>query len=114
MLLDNDYIYDINEKLLYGVAFLVYFINYLIFNRIIKRKLFFTVATVRLIQVLQFIVLFTISVYLMTYHNVKYSFVLIITAVILSFELYEFYHNRIQHRIEKSIASFTIKKNLKK
>lgn len=101
MLLDKDYIYDTSEKYLYLLAFFIFFINFIIFDKLVKKNFMFTVATVRLIQVLQFILLFTISVYLITHMNIKVGFVLIITAVVLSFELYEYYHNRLQSRFSK-------------
>lgn len=101
MILDGDFINEINEGWLYLLAFFIYFINFLIFNWLVKKKLFFTVATSRLIQIAQFIVLFTISIYLITQLNIKVGFVLIITAVVLSFELFEFYHHRFQHLFDK-------------
>lgn len=101
MLLDKDYINDTSEKYLYLLAFFIFFINFIIFDKLVKKNFMFTVATARLIQVLQFIILFTISVYLITYLNIKVGFVLIITAVVLSFELYEYYHHRLQSRFSK-------------
>ncbi len=101
MLLDKDYINDTSEKYLYLIAFFIFFINFIIFDKLVKKNFMFTVVTARLIQVLQFIVLFTISVYMITYMNIKVGFVLIITAVVLSFELYEYYHHRLQSRFSK-------------
>ncbi|MFT4533429.1 MAG: CHASE2 domain-containing sensor protein [Saprospiraceae bacterium] len=101
MLLDKDYINDTSEKYLYLIAFLIFFINFMIFDKLVKKNFVFTVATARLIQVVQFIILFTISVYMITYMNRKIGFVLIITAVVLSFELYEYYHHRLQSRFTK-------------
>lgn len=100
MVLSDDFISEISEKYLYLAAFLIFYFNYLLFRRIVKRNLFFTVATVRLIQILQFILLFSLAVYLISAHNIKFSFILVITAVILSFEMYEYYHHRLQKRFE--------------
>lgn len=99
MLVSKDYIDDIPEKGLYLIAFLIYFFNYLLFTRIAKHKLYFQVPTVRLIQVLQFIVLFSLSVIAVTFWNVKVGFVLIITAVILSYELFEFYAHKLKAKL---------------
>ena len=101
MLLAKDYIHDVSEKYLYIVAFLIFFINFIIFDKLVKKNFMFTVATSRLIQVVQFIILFSISVYLIAFMNIKLSFVLIITAVVLSFELYEYYHHRLQSKFSK-------------
>lgn len=101
MLLDKDYIHDTSEKYLYLLAFFIFFINFIIFDKLVKKNFMFTVVTVRIIQVLQFILLFTSTVYLITFMNIKVGFVLIITAVVLSFELYEYYHNRLQSRFSK-------------
>ena len=111
MLLDKDYIDDTSEKYLYLVAFLIFFINFIIFDKLVKKNFIFTVATARLIQVVQFIILFTISVYMITYMNIKIGFVLIITAVVLSFELYEYYHHRLQSRFTKLMNYKSTKKS---
>ena len=113
MLLDKDYIHDTSEKYLYLIAFLIFFINFIIFDKLVKKNLFFTVATARLIQLVQFIILFTISVYMITYMNIKVGFVLIITAVILSFELYEYYHHRLQSKFTK-LLNYKHTKKIKK
>ncbi|MCB0660806.1 MAG: CHASE2 domain-containing protein, partial [Saprospiraceae bacterium] len=100
MIQHADYINEVSEVRLYIIAFLLFFINFLFFDRIVKKNLFFTVATIRVIQIIQFILLFSLCIYLMSVHSIKVGFVLIITAVILSFELYEFYHKRIQKKID--------------
>jgi len=106
MLLDSDFIDDVPEFLLYLFAFLIFFVNYFIFLRVIERKFFFTVAFIRLIQILQFIFLYSVCILLLCVLNIKLGFILIITAVILSFELFEFYQHRFKHRVNKILSTY--------
>ncbi|MBK6822963.1 MAG: CHASE2 domain-containing protein [Saprospiraceae bacterium] len=106
MLLDEDYIDDVPEWLLYLFSFFIFFINYYIFLKVVEKKLFFTVAFIRLIQILQFVFLYSCCILLLCGLNIKLGFILIITSVILSFELFEFYQHRFKHRVNKILSTY--------
>ncbi|MBK8670762.1 MAG: CHASE2 domain-containing protein [Saprospiraceae bacterium] len=101
MLLDRkfDMISEVPEIWIYLFSFLIFFINFFVFKRLLKKRLFFLVPLVRVIQILQFILLFSICIYLLVHFNIKLGFITIITAVILSFELFEFYEHKLEKRI---------------
>ena len=99
MLLDEDYIDEVPEYILYFIAFLIYVINYMLFLRLIKKKLFVVLPISRLIQLLQFIVLLSTCVLLLQYLSIKCGFIIIITSVILSFELFEFYYDKLGNKL---------------
>ena len=103
MIMDRDFINEVPEIILYLVAFLIYFVNYLIFKRLAKKKLFLLVPVVRVIQLLQFVFLFSACVLFIVFFNVKFGFIIIITAVILSFELFEFYAHKLRNKIATRI-----------
>ena len=104
MLVSKDFIDEVSEKILYLVAFFIFFFNYLLFAKIVRRKPYFMVALVRVLQALQFVVLFTLCVVAVTFWNVKIGFILIITAVILSYELFEFYEHKIKNRMAQLVS----------
>lgn len=105
MLLDKDYINEVPEKLLYVGGFFFFFINYFIFVALENKKLFATVPVVRVIQLVQFVLLFSGCILMITHFNIKIGFILMITAVILSYELFEFYEHKLEHRIQSLFAS---------
>lgn len=98
MLLTRDFITDIPEWILYLTAFLVFFFNYYIFRKLDDKKLFMVVPLVRIVQLIQFVLSFSFCIVMMTYFNIKFGYILVITAVILSFELYEFYDHKLRHK----------------
>lgn len=100
MLLDKDYINEVPEKFLYLGGFFFFFINYFIFVALENKKLFATVPFVRVIQLVQFVLLFSFCIFMITHFNIKIGFILMITAVILSYELFEFYEHKLEHKIE--------------
>lgn len=109
MLLDKDFIEEIPESVLYLGAFLIFFINYFFFQYLEGKELFMILPLVRVLQIFQFIFLFSMCIIMITFFNIKIGFILIITAVILSFELFEFY----EHKLEKKVASI-FKRRIKK
>lgn len=98
MLLHNEYIDEVSEKFLYLISFIVFLLNYYLFEKISTKRYFLMIAIVRSIQIVQFILLFTSCIVLMAYFNIKVGFILMITAVILSYELYEFYEHKLKSR----------------
>ena len=96
MILDRDYIDELNIWLLYLIVFVIFMVNYLVFIRVSQARLFFNLVFIRLIQVFQFLLLFSASIWLLANQNIKLGFILIITAVILSFELFEFYIHKLK------------------
>lgn len=68
MLLDEDYIDDVPEWLLYLFSFL-YFYQLLYFLKVVEKN-FFTVAFIRLIQILQFVFIFLLH---FTFVRIKYQ-----------------------------------------
>lgn len=104
MLMNHDYINEISENLLYLFSFLIFLLNYYLFEKISTKKYFLMIAIVRSIQVVQFILLFTSCIILMAYFNIKVGFILMITAVILSYELYEFYEHKLKERFIDTIT----------
>ena len=109
MLLDRqfDMIDDISDKWIYFISFLIFFINFFIFKPLIKKHLFFLVPLVRVIQLFQFVLLFSLCIYLLVNFNIKLSFITMITAVILSFELFEFYEHKIEKRTQPWVNKFS-------
>lgn len=99
MLLKRDFISEVPEFFLYFISFLIFFANYLLFSRMARKKYFFLVPLVRLIQALQFVFLFALCIFLLAFANVKLGFILIVTAMILSFELFEFYGHKLRNRL---------------
>lgn len=104
MVFNNDFIDDIPEWVLYLIAIFIFYLNYLVFSRILSRLKPAGGVLIRLIQVLEFSVLFTISVVLLVKLNMKLSFFLIATSVILSFELFEIYERRLEHSVDLWIS----------
>ncbi len=101
MLLDRDFIYELSEKFLYLISFLIFFVNFFIFKKIMQKRIFFSFFVVRLVQIFEFILFFTLCVILIAKFNIKLGFILIITAVIMSFELFEFYEHKLEPRFDK-------------
>ncbi len=108
MLLDRktDMINDVSDAWVYFISFCIFFANYFIFRVLLKKHLFFLVPLVRVIQILQFILFFSLCIYLLVNFNIKLSFITIITAVILSFELFEFYEHKLKKRMQSRVESF--------
>jgi hypothetical protein len=103
MLKSRDFINGVAERYLYLIAFFIYFFNYFIFSKLARKKLFLMMPVVRFIQVIQFVILLSACIMLLSILNIKFGFVLIITAVILSFELYEFYAHKLRNRTAQKI-----------
>ncbi|MEO6190952.1 MAG: CHASE2 domain-containing protein [Saprospiraceae bacterium] len=99
MLLDHDYIDEIPPYILHLIAFLIFFINYFIFLRVINAKLLFTLFFIRIIQFVEFLLLLTLSIWLLANFNLKIGFVYMVTSIIISFELFEFYTHKLQYRV---------------
>lgn len=106
MLNSKDFIEEVSEKYLYLIAFILFFINYLIFTKLARRKLVFMLPTVRVIQLLQFVLLFTAAISFMATSSIKFGFILVITAVILSYELFEFYAHKMRNKMAQRINKF--------
>jgi len=101
MLLNRDFIDDVPENILYLIAFFVFFINYFIIDYLTQKKLFLTTLTVRLVQVFEFILLLTTCIILLAHFNIKLGFIMNITAVVLSLELFEFFNHKLKPKVEK-------------
>lgn len=109
MILDNDYINEFNVFITLIIAFLIFGFNYLLFERIHNRKYFFNLALIRLLQLLQFVILFSISIWMLAQHNLKLGFVMLVAAIIFSYELWEFYFLKIRWRIDALFARWSEK-----
>ena len=99
MLLDKDFINEVPGYRINIYTFLIFFLNYFIFNKVLQKKLFFNLPFIRVIQLIQFIILFSVSIWLLANFNIKVSFVFLVTAVILSYELFEFYNHKLQDKV---------------
>ena len=110
MLLSNDFINEVSEKILYLISFLIFLLNFIWFHRITQKNYFFMMPIVRLIQIVQFVFLFSACIILLAYFNIKVGFILIVTAVILSYELFEFYHLKVMKRIDNYFLSKNVNK----
>lgn len=99
MLLSQDFINEIPEWILYIIGFLIFFINYFIFKKLDDKKLFTVLPLVRVVQLIQFVLLFSFCIIMITYFNIKFGFIIMITAVIISFEVYEFYDHKLKHKV---------------
>ncbi len=101
MLLDRDFIDEIPEKVLYLISFLLLFVNYFVFKKILAKKILLEFWAVRLVQIIEFILLLGLCLVLMSAFSIKLGFILIITAVIMSFELFEFYDHKLVNYLKK-------------
>jgi len=97
MIKANDFINDVPESMLYLISLFIFYINYIIFLKIHSKLKPAGGVVIRLIQILEFIILFSISISLLVRFNTKLGFFLIATSVILSFELFEIYERRLEH-----------------
>jgi len=52
--------------------------------------------------------MFSISIWLLSNYNIKVGFVFLITSVIISYEMFEFYIHKIQGHMEKLLAKNNI------
>ncbi len=109
MLLSKDFIEEVPELYLYLMSFFLFFINYLCFTKMARRKLFFMLPTVRVFQLIQFVVLFAGAILFLAIGNIKFGFILVITSVILSYELFEFYAHKLRNRIAQRINNLVEK-----
>lgn len=100
MILDHDYINELNVFITLFIASLIFIFNYVLFERIHNRKYFFNLALIRLLQLLQFVILFSVSIWMLAQHNLKLGFVMLVATIIFSFELWEFYYLKIRWRID--------------
>lgn len=107
MLLDRDFIEEMPYAMIYVCCFFLFFGNYFLFKKLHHYKLFswLPVPVVRVLQLLQFVVLFGIAIFLVAVYNFKIGFILMIISVIMSFELYEYYHHRIDPIVDKHLLS---------
>lgn len=110
MLLTKDFINEVPEWILYLIGFLIFFVNYFIFQKLEDKKLFTILPLVRLVQLIQFVFLFSFCIIMITYFNVKFGFILIITAVIISFEVYELYDHKLRHKVSELFTTKVLKK----
>ena len=99
MLLTKDFLNEIPEWILYLIGFLIFFMNYFIFRKLDDKKLFTILPLVRVVQLIQFVILFSFCIIMITYFNVKFGFIIIITAVIISFEVYELYDHKLKQKV---------------
>lgn len=91
MLLDRDWIDELPKWGVYLLCLLIFAFNYLIFDYLHHRKKV-TVVAVRVIQLIQFLILIGICIFLMASQSFKVAFILPIVSVIISFEFFELYH----------------------
>lgn len=114
MLLSKDFINEIPEWILYLIGFFIFFINYYIFKKLDDKKLFTVLPLVRIVQLIQFVLLFSFCIVMITYFNIKFGFIIMITAVIISFEVYEFYDHKLKHKITELYTTKILKKEYHK
>lgn len=100
MLLDADYILDIPASGIYILAFLLFVLNYFIFNLIHFYSYFRSIPYIRLIQVCEFFILLTVCLVLLLNFNIKLAFSFAATCIILSYELLEIYDKKLKSRVE--------------
>ena len=99
MLLTEDFLYEIPEWVLYLMGFLIFFMNYFIFKKLDDKKLFTILPLVRVVQLIQFVILFSFCIIMITHFNIKFGFIIMITAVIISFEVYELYDHKLKQKV---------------
>lgn len=99
MLLDHDFVYELSAFWLYLIGFALFLFNYYIFIEILKKHLYFNLAFIRLIQLIEFLIAFSVGVWLLSAYSIKISFVLLATIIIMSYEFYEFYSHKVKNPI---------------
>lgn len=100
MLLDRDMIHDVSQASIYLLAFLVFWLNYLIFVFLHRKDFFRSLPYIRLIQVFEFFVLLGICILMLLNINIKLGFTFLATCIILSYELFEFYNHKVKMEVE--------------
>lgn len=108
MLLDRDLIHDVSERGIYGIAFLIFVLNYWIFTFLHRHDFFRSLPYIRLVQVFQFFIFLAICILLLLNFNIKLGFTFIATCIILSYELYEFYLHKVKNWVEESLSTIGI------
>ncbi len=106
MLLDRDFIYDVSNTGIYLVSFLLFVLNYMLFAKIHHMDFFRSLPYIRIIQVIQFFLILGICLALLLSANVKLGFTFLATCVILSYELYEAYDQKLKVKIQSKASKF--------
>ncbi len=100
MLLDQDFIFDVSHAGIYLFSFLLFLFNYFLFKTIHHLDFFRSLPYIRILQVAEFFILLGICLALLLSMNIKLGFTFLATCVILSYELYEAYEQKLKSRIQ--------------
>jgi CHASE2 domain-containing sensor protein len=100
MLLDRDYIHDVRNHWIYFFSLLLFLANYLLFSGIHHLDMFRSLPYIRLVQIVQFFLILAMCLSLLLHANVKMGFTFMATCVILSYEFYEAYENKMKAKMD--------------
>lgn len=95
MLLDKDFIDEVGDVAMYGMVFLLLFCNYFCFEMLKGRNVYGSFPFARILQFMEFCLVFGLCIYLLAAFDVKLGFVTLAVAIALSYEIYEFYEHRL-------------------
>lgn len=106
MLLDKDYINEFTHSQIYLFVFFIFLFNFLCFQKIIAKYPFMHSFYVRLFQVFEFVILFSIAILILAFWSLKLEVFMMATAIILSFELFLIYERNLDTWVENIIMRF--------
>jgi len=96
MILDQDFIFDIPETIIYLLSIFIFFINYFVFKKMAPKDYFRSIPYIRVIQIIEFFALLGICLSLLLFGNIKLGFIFLTTTIIISYELYELYEHKLK------------------
>lgn len=100
MILDKDYIYDVSANVIYLLSLLLFLFNYFIFKLLHHFNFFRSLPYIRVLQVFQFFLILAICLSLLLNQNTKMGFTFLATCVILSYEFYEIYEQKLKEKVQ--------------
>lgn len=100
MILDKDFIYDVSTKMIYLLSLLLFLFNYSVFKILHHYNFFRSLPYIRFLQVVEFFIILAICLFLLLNMNTKLGFTFLATCVILSYEFYEIYEQKLKENVQ--------------
>ncbi len=106
MLLDRDFINEFSHLQIYIFVFFIFLLNFICFQKILAKYPILHSFYVRLFQVAEFLVLYSVAILILAFWSIKLEVFMIATAIILSFELFLIYERNLDYRVERILSRF--------
>ncbi|MBK9108717.1 MAG: CHASE2 domain-containing protein [Saprospiraceae bacterium] len=100
MILDKDFIYDVSIKMIYLLSLILFLFNYSVFKILHHYNFFRSLPYIRFLQVVEFFIILAICLFLLLNLNIKLGFTFLATCVILSYEFYEIYEQKLKENVQ--------------